>query len=82
MEYKRHFTDEETDELIAWMEKNMEQLPESLQYNQATFIPDLKKTASDYIDLVRQHRNDPAFNGQIYHLFVMRDLLIAQGLPA
>ena len=82
MEYKRNFTDEETDDLIAWMEKNMEQLPESLQYNQATSIPDLKKTVSDYIDLVRQHRNDPAFNGQIYHLFVMRDLLIAQGLPA
>lgn len=81
MEYKRTFTDEEIDDLIAWVEKNLEQMPQSLQLNQATFIPDLKSTAAKYIDLVRQHRDDPAFNGQVYHLFIMRDLLIAQGMP-
>lgn len=81
MKYKRKYTDEEINGLIAWMEKNMEKLPESLQFNQATFIPDLKKTVTNYIDLVKQHKNDPAFNGQVYQFFVMRELLIKQGLP-
>lgn len=81
MEYKRKYTDEEIGDLIAWMEKNLERLPESLQYNQATFIPDLKKTVTNYIDLVRQHKDDPAFNGQVFQFFVMRELLIEQGLP-
>ena len=81
MEYKRKFTDEEIDDLLAWMKKNLKQMPKSLQFNEATFIPDLKKTVENYLDLVRQHRDDPAFNGQVYQFFVMRDLLIEQGLP-
>lgn len=80
MKYKRKFTDEEIQDLIEWMERNLENLPQSLQFNKATFIPDLKDTVVKYIDLVHQHKDDPAFNGQIFQLFVMRDLLIKQGL--
>lgn len=78
MEYRKHYTDAELDELVGWFEKNMERLPASLRMSESTLIADFPHTVRLYFDIVRQHKDNPTYSGQIYQLFKMRDAVRAE----
>lgn len=77
MDYKRHFTDSELDELLGWFEKHADELPQSLTIdNGSTYIKDLKRTVGLYHDIVNGHRDNPTYSGQIYTLEKIRLALL------
>lgn len=76
VEYKKHYTDEEINEVIGWMKSHFDELPESLHIDKATYISDFKKTVTLYYDIAIQHKDNPTYAAQIRHLFLMRDAVI------
>ncbi len=73
MEYKKHYTDEEINETVEWFKSHMDELPDSLQLDKATFIPDLRKTVPLYFDIAAEHKDNATYAAQIRHLFLMRE---------
>ena len=51
MEYKKHFTDQEIEEVCNWFKTHFDQLPETLQLDNATYIRDFKHTVELYFDI-------------------------------
>lgn len=80
MEYKKIYAPEELADVVSWAKKNMHRLPESLQLDKATFIPDLKTTMETYIEICEMHHLNPTYGAQIRHIFMMRDKLIEDNL--
>ena len=78
MEFKKHFSDDELKQLVGWFEEHMERLPDSLQLDRATFIKDLKHTVKLYFDVVKLHKDNPTYSGQIYLLYQIKACLEAQ----
>lgn len=78
MDYKNSFTQGEIDELLEWFKAHEDQLPESMQVAPGFFISELKKTVHYYYDLVQTHWQNPIYSGQVYHLFKIRDILMAE----
>ncbi len=77
MEYKKLYSQEEIDEIIAWFEAHEDQLPQSLDVDKATHMPDFRNTVKNYMDIARLHRENATYSGQIYFLFQMRDAVKA-----
>lgn len=77
MDYKKHYTNEELDELISWFDSHKEHLPKSLQMDKATYIKDLDKTLKLYLEIEKRHKDNDTYGGQIYHMFMMRDAIRA-----
>lgn len=77
MEYKKLYSQEEIDELIAWFEAHKEDLPKSLDVDKATHMADFRSTVKNYMDIARLHRENATYSGQIYFLFQMRDAVKA-----
>jgi hypothetical protein len=80
MEYKKIYTQEELNDLFEWMKQHIPNMPESLQLNDATFIPNLPMTAEYYLELSEMHKLNPTYGGQIHHLFEIRECLEKMGL--
>ncbi len=78
MEYKKIYTQEEIDEITAWFETHKDELPEKLNVDKATHMPDFRRTVQNYIDIAREHRDNATYSGQIYFLFRMRDAVKAE----
>ena len=73
MEYKKLYSNEELDDLIAWFKEHMEELPESLYIDKATYVKDLKYTVHLYFDILNELREIPCYGAQIRHLFLMKE---------
>ncbi|MCG2650731.1 hypothetical protein JJE64_04845 [Alloprevotella tannerae] len=80
MEYKKLYTEEEIKELAQWFEARYDRLPSSVRIDEATFIPDLRKTAPLLIDMMLYQQEKPAFMGEIHQIFRLRERLIADGM--
>ena len=80
MEYKKVYTAAELEALVNWFEARRDKLPESLQLDKATHIADFRTTVRHYMDIVREHKSNPTYGGQILHLFKMKEKLEADGL--
>ena len=80
MEYKKIYAPDELADIIKWTKENMHRLPESLQLDAATFIPDLHTTMETYIEICEAHAENPTYGAQIRHIFMMRDKLINDNL--
>ena len=78
MEYKKHFTDQEIEEVCNWFKTHFDQLHETLQLDNATYIRDFKHTVELYFDICQQHKDNPTYSGQIYQLFKMKACAEAQ----
>lgn len=78
MEYKKHFSGEELNSLIAWFEAHKDRFPASLQVDKATFIPDLPHTVRLYYDIVNEHKDNPTYAAQIFLLFKIQKILQEQ----
>ncbi len=76
MQYKKHFTTEELNEILEWFDTNRNKLPNSLKLDNATYIKDFKRTLQLYYDIAREHRDNPTYSGQIYHLFQMKEAVL------
>lgn len=75
MEYKKHYTDKEVQTLSAWFEQHMDKLPQSLQVDKATYMPDLRRTVRFYLDIMKEHKDNPTYAAQIFLLFKIREML-------
>ncbi len=73
MEFKKHYTDEEINEVISWFKENYDALPPSLHVDKATYISDFPATVKLYYDIALAHKDNPTYAAQIRHLFKMRD---------
>lgn len=60
-ENKSSYTKEEFKELQAWFDNR--QLPQSLQVDKATYIPDLKDTVSRLLDQAKVCHENPKMQG-------------------
>lgn len=78
MEYKKHYTDEELEELMTWFKTHMDELPESIYIDKATFVKDLKHTVELYFDIVNKLKDNPTYAAQIRHLFLMREAVLRE----
>ena len=74
MEYKKLYTEAEIKELAQWFEARY------VRIDEATFIPDLRKTAPLLIDMMLYQQEKPAFMGEIHQVFRLRERLIADGM--
>ncbi len=75
MEFKKHYTDEEINEVIQWFKEHSDNLPASLDMDKATHIPDFPSTVKLYYDIALAHKDNPTYAAQIHHLFKMRDAI-------
>lgn len=74
MKFKKKYSEEEISELVSWFDAHAKELPSSLRFDKATFIPDFPATVKKYIAIAHAQRKNPFNAGQIYTLFKMRDL--------
>lgn len=79
VEYKKHYSDEEINEVITWFQERMDRLPQSLDMGKGTMLPDLKRTVRLYFDIAELHKDNPTYAAQIHHLFKIRDALLQPG---
>lgn len=77
MEYKKHYTDAELDELLKWFDERWDKLPTSIRDRTHLYIPDFKHTLRLYYDIVHEHKDNPTYSTQIHQVFQMRDWVIA-----
>lgn len=78
MEYKKHYTDDELNEVVGWFKSHFDELPASLYIDKATYVKDLKHTVTLYYDIVNKLKDNPTYAAQIRHLFLMRDAVLKQ----
>lgn len=72
MDFKNGHSAEEIKALRAWFETHKTELPASLQLDEATFIPDLLTTFSNFLAVAELHGNNPTYKGQIHMVFKMK----------
>lgn len=72
MDYKKQYTAAELAELKAWFAAHKDQLPATLQLDQATFVPDVARAVAQLEEIADLHYANPTFSGQIYLLFKIR----------
>ena len=75
MEYKKLYSEAEVQGLKEWFEQRLDTLPASLQLDAATFIPDLHRAVKQLLEIAMLQRGTPAFSGQIFQLFKIREKL-------
>ncbi len=78
--FKRIYTREELEELRSWYERHENELPVSLQLNEATLFKDLKVAVKAFLEVYRTHGTNPTFSGQYYLLFLIRQQLESMGI--
>lgn len=81
MDFKPHYSVDEMASLAAWYEKHRGDLPATLQTAAAVQYTNLPATVRTLLEIYDLHAADPAFAGQIYHLWQIKDALVAQGFP-
>lgn len=80
MEFKKKYSKEELEELCAWFASRMDKLPADMHLDKAIYVKDFPTTVRHYLEIVRLHGDNPTYSGQVYHLFLMRDNLLAAGM--
>lgn len=71
--YAKHFNDSDLDDMLRWINENLDNLPESLRVDSGTYIPDLRTSVSHYLEIIPMHRENPTYSGQIYLMFRIRE---------
>lgn len=72
MEYKRKISSQDMTEIISWFKDHEKDIPNSIQLDAATKIADVHKYISTLIEIYKLHHDIKAFNGQLYHLWVIK----------
>lgn len=80
MEYKKQFTREEINELAGWYRKHWQELPETLQLDDATRFLQLRQTIQSIFSVYDLHSEHKAFSGHIYQLWKIQRALQEQGI--
>ena len=75
MDYKKIYSKEELDTLISWFKEHMDELPQSIYVDKATYVKDLRYTVNLYFDIAKDLREIPCYGGQIRHLFLIREAI-------
>lgn len=80
MEYKKLYTPEEVEEICQWFEQRRDQLPTTLQLDDATSMQNLPDTVEKYLAVARLHQNNSTYSAQIYFLGRVQNRLLEGGL--
>ena len=75
MDYMQNITPKDMEYIIAWFKEHEKDLPGNLQLNDTIKISDLRKYVTTLIEIYNLHRNLKAFNGQIFHLWMIKEIL-------
>lgn len=75
--YKPAYTQDEMKELFEWFEQHKEQLPNDLHYDNATYIPDLRRSVDSMVRCLKGKGINTSLAGQANILFTIRDLVAA-----
>lgn len=67
-------------EIKEWFDRHESEIPATLQLDRATFYTDLPKAIDAYWNVYKIHGDKPAFNGQLYQLFLIREALEEKGI--
>lgn len=78
--YKTEYKEEEMQELFEWFEKHKEQLPKTLQIDDATSTSDLPRTVNSFIRLLKGLKLTPSNAGYVAHLMLIRQRLREEGI--
>lgn len=78
--YKKDYDETFRDEQLKWFEERMDNLPESLQIDAATYTPNLKLTVKSLVQTLRKNTPGRTFSGYMATLFRIRKKLEEQGL--
>lgn len=73
MEFKAQYSPEEMEEIVAWMESHLDSLPQEMDILPGMHTNNLPEVVRNYIDLVRTKGSNHTYNGQISHLFRIRE---------
>lgn len=74
------YTKEEVEELTNWLKAHEDKMPDSLELDQATKIPDLKKTYKLMSEMALESYERPGLKGHIQILFRIRKRLQEMGI--
>lgn len=75
MDYKKNISAEDITQIAAWFNEHEGKLPESFQLDDATKILNLRKYIASLFEIYNLHKNPKAFNGQIFHLWIIKEKL-------
>lgn len=78
--FKPTYTREACEKEIAWFEERMDQLPDSLQINDASYAPNLRLTVTNLIRTIRANKPTVIFAGYMETLLQVKDRLQEQGM--
>lgn len=78
--FKPEYKAEEMQELFDWFERHKEQLPKTLQIDDATATRDLPRTVNSYIRLLKNIRLTVSNAGYAAHLMLIRERLREEGM--
>lgn len=77
--FKDSYSEEEVNDVLAWFDDKMNQLPKTLKINKSTSSLDLPKTVSSLVQLIRAQQENGGlsviFSGYIAHLMLIRHRL-------
>lgn len=77
MEKKSVHSPESIKEITEWFAAQHDRLPQTLQLNKATRLPNLPHTVDLLLDLARAQRGNATFDNEVNLLFEIRDRLMA-----
>lgn len=77
MEKKSIHSQDDIKEIAEWFAARRDRLPQTLQLNKATRLPDLPHTVNLLLDLANAQRGNATFDNEVNLLFEIRNRLLA-----
>lgn len=74
MYYKPTYSKSEIEALLAWIEKNKENLPKSMDLGHGQVIKDMNMTLKQLMHLASVGYNNPTFSGPIKLLYQIKEI--------
>lgn len=78
--FKAKYTEKFRDEQLKWFEDRMNQLPQSLQINEAAYSPNLRRTIEGLANTLRSNAPSITFAGYMDLLLQIREKLEGMGI--
>lgn len=78
--FKPDFTKAEVQELIAWFEERMDQLPDEMEINKSSSTKNLRFTVTKLISMLKHREVNVTICGYIAHLALIRKRLELAGM--
>ena len=78
--YKAKYTEKFRDEQVKWFEERMDNLPQTLQIDEASSTSNLPQTVRSLIQTISQNKPSIVFSGYLETLLKIKDKLKEGGM--